>query len=89
MWWLLGIGGAYLGYKLLVGWGQAVHVTIEQLRNKIRFLRDKARHGDAEARNTLRGIDAALARVEKEGSSTGIHIITSLQMDGLYPASIN
>jgi len=86
-WWLLGAGGAYVGYKVLATHQEMIHATVEALESKIRFHRERAQKGDKESLKYLRSLDAAVERIGREKDSTDAYIIMKLQYDGLYPPS--
>ena len=87
MWWLLGIGGIYLGYRF-VAWRQnTIGSVIDSLKAKIRHHRTLASKGNHSSLRYLQSLDAALAKVDKENSSAGRQILASIQYDGLYPPS--
>ena len=87
MWWLLGIGSLYLGYRY-VAWRQnAIDLVISNLKVKIQHHRALARKGNKESLRYLQSLDAALAKVDRENSSAGRQILASVQYDGLYPPS--
>ena len=86
-WWLLGAGGAYVGYKVLSVRGELIGATVRMLESKIRFHREKARKGDKESLSYLKSLDAAVERIAREKDSTDNYIVTALQIDGLYPPS--
>ena len=87
MWWLLGIGGLYVGYKFIT-WRQGlIDVTIDGLKSKIRHHRELARKGNHESLRYLQSLDASLIRIEREQSTAGRQILDALQYDGLYPPS--
>jgi len=86
-WWLLGAGGAYVGYQVLAARQEMIHATVAALEGKIRFHRDKASKGDKESLKYLRSLDAAVLRIGREKDSTDAYIIMKLQLDGLYPPS--
>ena len=87
MWWLIGLGCAYLGYKILVVREHLIETSTDMLIAKIRKHRELARRGNHESLKYLQSLDAAVARLEKEGGSASNQILTSLQFEGLYPPS--
>jgi len=87
MWWLVGIAGAYLGYRLLTAREQLVDGATRGLASKIRRNRELARKGDREAMQTLKSLDALVEKLKNEDSNVAFQIISSLQFEGLYPPS--
>jgi hypothetical protein len=87
LWWIIGITGLYGTYKVLSTWQRVVEVSTQQIAAKITFHRERARRGVRESVLYLKSLDSALQRIEREGSNAGVQIITSLQLQGLYPPS--
>jgi hypothetical protein len=87
LWWIIGISGLYGAYKVLTVRQRLVEVSSQQVAAKVKLHRERARRGDRESVLYLRSLDAALERVDREGSNAGIQVITSLQLQGLYPPS--
>jgi hypothetical protein len=87
LWWIIGISGLYGAYKVLTTWQRVIEVSSQQVAAKVRLHRERARRGDRESLLYLRSLDAALQRVDREGSNAGVQVITSLQLQGLYPPS--
>ena len=87
MWWLLGLGGLYAGYRYIAWRQNVIGATIDLLEAKIRHHRKLARKGEHESLRYLQSLDEALSKVEKENSPAGQQILASIQYDGLYPPS--
>lgn len=87
LWWIIGAAGLYGAYKVLTVRQEIVEVSERQIAAKITRHRDLARRGNRESLLYLKSLDAALQRVDREGSNAGLQIITSLQLQGLYPPS--
>jgi hypothetical protein len=87
LWWILGLSGLYGAYKVLSVRQRMFEVGEQQVAAKIKHHRERARRGDRESLLYLRSLDAALERVDREGSNDGVRVITSLQLQGLYPPS--
>ena len=87
MWWLIGLGSLYLGYKILVLRERMIETSINMLKAKILKHRELARKGNQESLKYLQSLDAVLLSIERENSSAGIQVLTSIQFAGLYPPS--
>ena len=87
MWWLLGLGGIYLGYRYITWRQNTIDLVISDLKSKILRHRELARKGNRESLKYLQSLDAALSKVEKEDSSAGRQILAAIQYSGLYPPS--
>lgn len=87
MWWLLGIGGLYVGLKLVAHRQKLIDVTIGNMEAKIRHHRELARKGNRESLNYLKSLDAVVERLSKAKTASGTQIVSVLQYDGLYPPS--
>jgi len=87
LWWLLGIGGVYGVYKILATRQRMIEVSEHMLAEKIRYHRDQARRGDKKSVQYLKSLDAVLERLNRDDSNSSLQIITSLQLQGLYPPS--
>lgn len=86
-WWVLGIGGLYLGAKVLLLRRRMVNATIELMCSKIRRHRELARRGNRESLLCLKSFDAVVTRLEKEHNAQADVIVAALQLEGLYPPS--
>lgn len=87
LWWILGIGGLYGAYKVLATRQRMIEVSGQLLASKIKYHRDLARRGNRESVKYLRSLDALLDRLSREGGNASFQVVTSLQLQGLYPPS--
>jgi hypothetical protein len=90
MYWIVGIGTVlYVGYKVLSMRRNLIRSAIDDLENKIRHNRERARGGDRAALLKLRSLDALVKQLEVEAtsSSSAQQVLSTLVLDGLYPPS--